>query len=431
VHHDAVVACHDLLRDDEGRFYLIMELIEGRSLLSMLREQPLPEHSVWALGERLASGLVAAHACGVVHRDLSPDNVLLPDGRPGRAKLIDFGLAKNLVEGDRSVVTGFKGKLGYASPEQLGLHGGGVGPRSDVYSLALVLAAAACGRPLPMGRTLAEAIDKRREPPDLAGAVGSRSLRAALEPLLELDPDARPDAEAVLELFREQSTSPGVGSTREPVPSLRPRLSVNLVVRIAFALLVVAIAGSLFRESLLVKSIPRAAPVANEAGIGEGFEELRRQLLGVPPGEAGASVWTSPDPVADGTAYAVGFVAGCACEALLFSVEDEGEEILLLYPNPYEPARRLAPGEAVVIPTSPAYQLEAEGIGDEDTLVLLLREGEFGFPASGFGGGPDLWRATKSAGDEARLRELGAVLDGNLAGSAKTLLTVIAAKGAH
>jgi serine/threonine-protein kinase len=426
VHHDAVMACHDLLRDEEGRFYLIMELIEGRSLLAMLREQPLPESAVWALGERLASGLVAAHACGVVHRDVSPDNVLLPGGEPARAKLIDFGLAKHLVEGDRTIVTGFKGKLGYASPEQLGLHGGAIGPRSDVYSLALVLAAAAAGKPIPMGRTLAEALEQRRELPDLRGFVDARRLRAALEPLLACEPEARPDAAAVVEMFREQAPPANVTSAREGVPR-RSRFPWNVALRVALVLLVVAGAASLLRENLLVSSLQRERPA--EPGVAAGaFAAVREQLLALPAADAG-SVWTSPDPVADGAAYSVGFQADCACEALLLSVE--GDEVLLLYPNPYEPPRRLAPGEAVVIPSSAAYQLEAEGSGEEDTLVLLLRRDPFGFPAEGFGGEPDLWRATGAPEDAARLRELGALLDGDLAGSARGVLSVVAAKGSH
>ena len=145
VHHDAVVRCHDLLTGDDGRVYLVMEMVEGPSLSEWIQEGPLSENAVRALGARIASGLAAAHRCGVVHRDLSPDNILLSEGRPDQAKLIDFGIAKILETGDRTVVTGFKGKISYASPEQFGMFSGRVSARSDLYSLGLVLAAAASG----------------------------------------------------------------------------------------------------------------------------------------------------------------------------------------------------------------------------------------------------------------------------------------------
>ena len=170
VHHDAVVRCHDLLTGDDGRVYLVMEMVEGRSLSEWIQEGPLSENAVRALGARIASGLAAAHRCGVVHRDLSPDNILLSEGRPDQAKLIDFGIAKILETGDRTVVTGFKGKISYASPEQFGMFGGRVSARSDLYSLGLVLAAAATGAPVPMGATVAEAVHVRQQRPPLPPA---------------------------------------------------------------------------------------------------------------------------------------------------------------------------------------------------------------------------------------------------------------------
>jgi hypothetical protein len=143
------------------------------------------------LGSRLASGLEAAHACGVVHRDISPDNVVLPGGDVTKAKLIDFGIAKLLQEGQGTIVEGFKGKLGYASPEQLGFFGGKIDGRSDFYSLGLVLCAASLGRPLGMGTTVMEAVDARRHLHRIPDEIPV-GLRSAIEPLLALDPQDRP-----------------------------------------------------------------------------------------------------------------------------------------------------------------------------------------------------------------------------------------------
>ena len=140
-----MVRCHDLLRDEDGRVYLVMELIEGIPLSERIDQSPLSPDEVRALGARVASGLAAAHARGVIHRDLSPDNIVLPNGQPEQAKLIDFGIAKVLASGQETIAEGFKGKLSFASPEQLGFFDGIVDARSDYYALGLVLAAASMG----------------------------------------------------------------------------------------------------------------------------------------------------------------------------------------------------------------------------------------------------------------------------------------------
>ncbi len=191
VRHPAVVHCHDLLSDDHGRVYLIMEMIEGVPLSKKMNDGPLSPDDVAILGARVAHGLAAAHRKGVIHRDLSPDNIVLPNGRVQEAKIIDFGIAKLLEEGEGTIVDGFKGKLSYASPEQLGFHGGKIDGRSDFYSLGLVLVAAALGRPMQMGTTVVEAVDARRGFTTLPDEIPI-GLRSAIQPLLALDPDDRP-----------------------------------------------------------------------------------------------------------------------------------------------------------------------------------------------------------------------------------------------
>lgn len=192
VRHDAVVHCHDLLSDDEGRVYLVMEMIDGISLADRVRTGgPLAEEEVRTLARRVGAGLAAAHARGVIHRDLSPDNIILPGGRPEEAKLIDFGIAKVLATGQETILEGFKGKLAFASPEQLGFFGGRIDGRSDIYSLGLVLYAAATGAAIAMGNSVVEAVDARRQ---LAGVPADcpESLRADIDALLALHPEDRP-----------------------------------------------------------------------------------------------------------------------------------------------------------------------------------------------------------------------------------------------
>jgi serine/threonine-protein kinase len=253
VRHPAVVHCDDLLSDEAGRVYPIMEMIEGIPLSKKMNDGPLSPDEVAILGARVSHGLSAAHRKGVIHRDVSPDNIVLPQGRVQEAKLIDFGIAKILQEGERTIVDGFKGKLSYASPEQLGFFGGKIDGRSDFYSLGLVLIAAALGRPLSMGTTIMEAVDARRNFDALPDEIPV-GLRSAIAPLLKLDPDDRP--EYVDRLFvvpggLEGATDPG-RYANAGIPSRATRAAgqsgsrVGLLAGIAAAALLLVAAGLCF-----------------------------------------------------------------------------------------------------------------------------------------------------------------------------------------
>lgn len=171
--------------------YLAMEFVDGQALSDRLKQGPLPFEEVELLRRRIATGLHAAHLLGITHRDVSPDNIILPGGQVARAKIIDFGIAKSSLMGEKTVIgSGFAGKYNYVSPEQLGLHGGEVTGKSDIYSLGLVLAEALGGRPLDMGGTQMQILEKRRRVPDL-GAIDAR-IRPLLSRMLAPDPAARP-----------------------------------------------------------------------------------------------------------------------------------------------------------------------------------------------------------------------------------------------
>jgi serine/threonine protein kinase len=196
INHDAIVHCHDLL-SEEGRVYLVMELVEGPSLEEVLQDGPISTEEVRSLMRRIGSGLAAAHALGVVHRDISPGNIILPNGRAEEAKLIDFGVAAVAAVPGQTLVGDFKGKLAYASPEQFGLYGGKVDARSDIYSFGLVLAEAASGAPIPMGQTFYEAVEIRKAEPRIPPNVPA-ALRDEILPLLRPDPRDRPQSAAEL-----------------------------------------------------------------------------------------------------------------------------------------------------------------------------------------------------------------------------------------
>ncbi|WEX10857.1 serine/threonine-protein kinase [Chelativorans sp. AA-79] len=229
--HEAIVRYHVFTIDPGmGRPYLAMEFVDGESLIDVMKRGPMPSQDVRRLCLRVASGLAAAHEAGIIHRDLSPDNVILPGGRVERAKIIDFGIARSAIVGGKTLLEGkFAGKYNYVSPEQLGLFGGEVTERSDIYSLGLVLAAVSLGAPLDMSGSQLEVIEKRRVVPDISSM--DPTLRPLVEAMLQPDPANRPPGMAEIAAWLSQqdaaatipprqndsaptvSTAPGTGGT--------------------------------------------------------------------------------------------------------------------------------------------------------------------------------------------------------------------------
>jgi serine/threonine-protein kinase len=177
------------------RPYLAMEFVEGQSLSQLVKREPLTYEAVRSLLKRVAAGLHVAHERGIIHRDVSSDNIMIPGGDVARAKIIDFGIARSTQLSEHTIIGGgFAGKYNYVSPEQLGLFGGDVRAKSDIYSLGLVLVEALSGQPIDMGGSQAAILDKRRKVPDL-GMVDLR-IRPLLEKMLQPDPAARPESMA-------------------------------------------------------------------------------------------------------------------------------------------------------------------------------------------------------------------------------------------
>ncbi len=173
------------------RPYLAMEFVDGTSLSEMLQPGPLHFETLVKLTRRVASGLQAAHERGIVHRDVSPDNIIVPREGVTRAKIIDFGIARLVQLGDPTIIgSGFAGKENYVSPEQVGLFGGEVTPKSDVYSLGLVIFHAITGQKLDMGGTQFQLVEKRSRVPDLSAV--DRRFSPLLERMLQPDPANRP-----------------------------------------------------------------------------------------------------------------------------------------------------------------------------------------------------------------------------------------------
>lgn len=191
------------------RPYLAMEFVEGRVLSDVLAEGPLTFEALMKLMRRVASGLAAAHERGIIHRDVSPDNIILPFGDVTRAKIIDFGIARSTQLGDKTIIgSGFAGKENYVSPEQVGLFGGEVTAKSDIYSLGLVLFQALTGRKLDMAGSQYQLVEKRRRVPDLGGI--DLRIRPLLERMLQPDPADRPATMAEIAGWQPGGAAPSV-----------------------------------------------------------------------------------------------------------------------------------------------------------------------------------------------------------------------------
>ena len=225
--HDAIVRYYVFTVEPVlQRPYLAMEFVDGRSLSEVLeKDGALPFEAVRALMQRIAAGLQAAHERGIIHRDVSPDNIILPLGDVARAKIIDFGIARSTQLSDGTVIgSGFAGKHNYVSPEQLGLFGGNVTAKSDIYSLGLVLVQALTGRAIDMGGSQFQIVEKRRALPDL-GAIDMR-FRPLLERMLQPNPADRPEsmamcASALLGAINSGNSISGSTASRassEPLP---------------------------------------------------------------------------------------------------------------------------------------------------------------------------------------------------------------------
>ncbi len=145
IRHENIVSVLDLAALPDGRPYIVMELLEGCSLAELIAQGQLPLGSVVTMLTELLAGLSAAHSKGIVHRDLKPDNLFLT--RAGRLKILDFGIAKLRPElggiSDATRTGSLMGTPFYMSPEQAA--GMPVDPRSDLYSVGVILFEAVTG----------------------------------------------------------------------------------------------------------------------------------------------------------------------------------------------------------------------------------------------------------------------------------------------
>jgi serine/threonine protein kinase len=188
--HPNIVALFDI-GSENGATYLVSELVDGTTL----RGVSLPVRKVTEIGAQIADALAAAHGAGVMHRDIKPDNVMLT--RDGRAKLLDFGVAKltgaaasesvTIAQtGSHSVV----GTPGYMSPEQV--RGEAVDARTDIFAIGALLHGLLAGAPAFDGSTAVEVMTATltADPPELPPAVPP-GVREIVRRCLEKNPEER------------------------------------------------------------------------------------------------------------------------------------------------------------------------------------------------------------------------------------------------
>ncbi|RBI87383.1 serine/threonine protein kinase [Rhodosalinus halophilus] len=187
IRHDAIVRYFDNQRTDSGLVYLVMDYVDGPGLDRKLAQGGMSADDLLTVARRVAEGLGAAHARQIVHRDLSPDNIILRDGDPADAVIIDFGIAKDANPGAETIVGGdFAGKFAYAAPEQLA---GQADARSDIYALGALLLATYRGKPPDIGNNLSDVVRIKAEPLDTSGVP--EPLKGLIDRMTAPDPADR------------------------------------------------------------------------------------------------------------------------------------------------------------------------------------------------------------------------------------------------
>jgi eukaryotic-like serine/threonine-protein kinase len=309
IRDDAVVRYTECSRMDQGHVFLVMDYIDGPSIADEMLKRRLEPRELMIIAHRVAEGLVAAHGQGIVHRDLSPDNVILRGGNPEKATIIDFGIAKDTAAGARTIVgNDFAGKYEYAAPEQME---GRAEARSDLYALGALLLAAWKGQVPFAGMTPGEMIRRKAQPLETAGVP--EPLKGLIDWLATPDLKVRaPSATAVVEQLgkvlkgtvpeRRGTQAPTRVDVRGPVDAPKARRGGGLIAALLLVLLAAGAGGAWFAgllDPFLKEQLPVAAPyslAAEQTGTLAGA-----RMQGNAPDEAGAAALIAAFKAATGT----------------------------------------------------------------------------------------------------------------------------------
>ena len=269
--HPYIVPIHEVF-EDEGKPWFAMDLVEGTTLRAVLGQRgALPAEDVARYGEMLAGALQAAHAKGILHRDVTPTNIFITVD--GRLLLADFGLAVVSAAPDATTTVMSRGHLagtlGYMSPEQMMGHE--VGPQSDLFSAGVVLYQMATGERPFGGGTLGEVLDAVLNRP-LPPMSREHSIPAGLERVISKALAKRPDeryasaAEMFIDLraLRRRFESSGAG----PEPEDRPRTPKAVAALGGLAILAIAGIAAWSWQLLRPTGLPQAVPFRVTSGSG-------------------------------------------------------------------------------------------------------------------------------------------------------------------
>ncbi|MEP4037864.1 serine/threonine-protein kinase [Pseudophaeobacter sp.] len=280
IRHDAVVRYSENHRTPDGHIYLLMDYIDGPGLDKKLKQGPMEASDLLIICRRVAEGLKAAHARNIVHRDLSPDNIILRDGDPAKAVIIDFGIAKDTNPGAETIVGNeFAGKYSYAAPEQLA---GNTDARADIYSLGALLLANFRGASPSLGANPMEVVENKQKPLDTDGLPAP--FKQLIERMCDPDPNSRLGSAADVLAFLDRVESDPEAATA-PIPEQSSDEATIIVPNAAAP----AKATSTRKSESAQAEIPRSkAPllaliailVLGMAGAGAFFSGLLDPLLG-------------------------------------------------------------------------------------------------------------------------------------------------------
>jgi serine/threonine-protein kinase len=245
VQHPNVATLYDFSALPDGSHYMVWEFIEGENLAQLIRRTGTlsPRHAV-RIAIQALSGLDAIHRAGIVHRDISPENLMITHAADGSefVKIIDLGVAKATESDVAMTQTGmFVGKFRYASPDHLGFLGAGehIDGRADLYSLAIVLFEMVTGRPpfeatSPHAYIIHHSRDEYLSSPDLDRITGSPALQSVLSRALDRDRNkrfatAREFADALIAVERDLPDEAGktVTGTFDPDATMRTERTRN------------------------------------------------------------------------------------------------------------------------------------------------------------------------------------------------------------
>ncbi|TKK90231.1 serine/threonine protein kinase [Herbidospora galbida] len=316
--HPSIVTVHDVVLED-GRPWIIMELVRGRSLQALLRKEgrQTPER-VAAIGVTMLDALTAAHTMGILHRDVKPGNVMVTDDE--RVLLTDFGIAS--VAGDVNLTqTGsVSGSPGYIAPERL--RGEPDGPPSDLWSLAATLYTAVEGN-APFHRdnpaaVMAAVLMHEPHPMRRAGPLGQ-----VLMAMLDKDPVRRMPAGHAAALLRDVAAGSGGfgGAAPKTAPSMRhaPKKRAPVFAAAGLATVLVAGGGAAWWFGTADRPVSSPTPTttavstAKAAKATEAVEAAKKAVLTSNP-EACALVTQAQIRKLLGTAAKQEFMTNDACQ---------------------------------------------------------------------------------------------------------------------